>query len=75
MIDQTPGSCNEDLDAGAQITNLRMLLDTTVDDRIFDSTGSSEFVRLFFDLVGQLTSGSENEYDRAITRFQVRLQH
>lgn len=51
-----------------------MFLHSSVHDGILDLRRCTKLVAFFFDLHGKLTSWGQYEYDRPITRFEVRLR-
>ncbi len=72
-VDKTTGSGDADLGTTLEITDLRTLGNTTVNGGRAKATGTTEAVALDLDLVGELTSGSKDEGDRAVTGLEERL--
>jgi hypothetical protein len=72
-IDQTTGSSNADLNAAAQVTDLRALGNTTVDASVANARGLAELGDFGLNLDGQLTGRSKDEDDGAVARSKERL--
>lgn len=74
MVDQATRGRNKNLHTGFQFADLRVLLDSTVNDSILDLGRGSELYAFLANLHGQLTGRRQHKNDRTITRLQIRLK-
>jgi hypothetical protein len=72
-VDQTTRGSNADFNALSEITDLLALRHTTVDAGVPDAGRLAELADLLLNLDSQLTGGSKDEDDRAVTGCQERL--
>jgi hypothetical protein len=72
-INETAGGSDTNLDATGQVTDLRTLGDTTVDTGVANTGRLAKLGDLSLNLNSQLTGGSQDKNNRAITRSQQGL--
>jgi hypothetical protein len=72
-VNKTTRSGNANLNTTREITNLRTLGDTTVDTGVANTRGLAKLGNFGLNLDSQLTSGSQDEDNRAVTRSKERL--
>lgn len=72
-VDETTGSGDDDFGSALEVANLSSLGHTAVDASVADTRGRAEFGAFLLNLDGELTSGRENEGDRAVTGSEERL--
>lgn len=72
-VDETSRCGDAHLDTACKVTDLGTLGDTSVDAGVSDARGLSELADLLLNLDSKLTSGGEDQDDRAVTRGEQRL--